>query len=417
MKEKIKTTIAILIVVIITAAGFVLDMNDKTADVYPDDNTLIRLYGEAHGAKMYYDIEFDLWKGYYDDGFRDLFVELPYYSAEFLNVWMKEDSDELIDLFFEEIQGTQSGNEYYNEFFHEIKELCPETVFHGTDVGHQYDTTGARYLKYLEDHDLAGSEKYKKAEECIRQGKEYRADDTSHNGISPIREKYMISNFIDEYSSVGGKIMGIYGGYHTQLNNPDLMAGSIREHFGDIISSVNLSSIAFSPDINPYKPGISITGIVFLMMLFVPNIYWGIKGKPEGYSDETEADHIILLIMERIGEALVTVSLLIFRSIDPRIKKLPEGVYFRWTMIIWLTSFVLMILYECYWIRYFKSQRRLQDFYISYAGFPLAGATLPVIAALLLGLYSRNVILICAALILGIGHIGIHITSIDTRHS
>ena len=159
MKEKIKTTIAILIVVIITAAGFVLDMNDKTADVYPDDNTLIRLYGEAHGAKMYYDIEFDLWKGYYDDGFRDLFVELPYYSAEFLNVWMKEDSDELIDLFFEEIQGTQSGNEYYNEFFHEIKDRCPETVFHGTDVGHQYDTTGARYLKYLEDHDLAVSEK------------------------------------------------------------------------------------------------------------------------------------------------------------------------------------------------------------------------------------------------------------------
>ncbi|MCR5000706.1 MAG: hypothetical protein K6A71_02795 [Lachnospiraceae bacterium] len=145
------------------------------------------------------------------------------------------------------------------------------------------------------------------------------------------------------------------------------------------------------------------------MMLFVPNIYWGIKGKPEGYSDETEADHKILLIMERIGEALVTVSLLIFRSIDPHIKKLPEGVYFRWTMIIWLTSFVLMILYECYWIRYFKSQRRLQDFYKSYAGFPLAGATLPVIAALLLGLYSGNVILICAALILGIGHIGIHL--------
>ena len=32
--------------------GFVLDMNDKTADVYPDDNTLIRLYGEAHGANV-----------------------------------------------------------------------------------------------------------------------------------------------------------------------------------------------------------------------------------------------------------------------------------------------------------------------------------------------------------------------------
>ena len=92
MKDKIKTIVAILIILIVTAAGFILDMNDKTADVYPDDNTLIRLYGEAHGAKMYYDIELDLWKDYYAEGCRDLFVELPYYSAEFLNVWMKEDN-------------------------------------------------------------------------------------------------------------------------------------------------------------------------------------------------------------------------------------------------------------------------------------------------------------------------------------
>ena len=408
MKERIKTIAAILVILIMVAVGFILDMNDKTADVYPDDNTFIRLYGEAHGAKMYYDIELDLWKDYYAEGYRDLFVELPYYSAEFLNVWMKEDSDELIDKFFEEIQGTQSGNEYYNEFFHEIKAQCPETIFHGTDVGHQYDTTGARYLEYLKDHDLADSENYKRAEECIRQGKEYRSDDTPHNGISPVREAYMTSNFIDEYSSVGGKIMGIYGGYHTQLNNPDLMAGRIREHFGDIISSVNLSSIAFSPDKNPYKLGFCFTGVVFLLMLFIPNMVWGIKGKPEGYDDMIEAEHKFLLTMERIGEVLVTVSLLIFTAINPQIKKLPEGVYFKWTVIIWLTSFVLMILYECYWIKYFKSQRRLQDFYSSFAGFPLAGATLPVIAVFLLGLYSGNIILICASLVLGIGHIGIH---------
>ena len=42
--------------------------------------------------QMYYDIELDLWKDYYAEGCRDLFVELPYYSAEFLNVWMKEDN-------------------------------------------------------------------------------------------------------------------------------------------------------------------------------------------------------------------------------------------------------------------------------------------------------------------------------------
>lgn len=38
-------------------------------------------------------------------------------------------------------------------------------------------------------------------------------------------------------------------------------------------------------------------------------------------------------------------------------------------------SFVLMILYEAWWIRYFRSERRLSDFYSSFCGVPLAGAT------------------------------------------
>ena len=35
---------------------------DSRKDIYPDDDTRIRLYGEAHGKKVYYDIEFELWK-------------------------------------------------------------------------------------------------------------------------------------------------------------------------------------------------------------------------------------------------------------------------------------------------------------------------------------------------------------------
>ena len=50
----------------------------------------------------------------------------------------------------------------------------------------------------------------------------------------------------------------------------------------------------------------------------------------------------------------------------------------------------------------------MKDYYSSFMGFPLAGATLPVMAVLLLGIYSENVIVICSAIILGIGHIGIH---------
>lgn len=68
-----------------------------------------------------------------------------------------------------------------------------------------------------------------------------------------------------------------------------------------------------------------------------------------------------------------------------------------------------MILYEIYWIRYFRSKKTMQDFYTSLLGVPVAGATMPVLAFLLLGIYGRNPFLILAVIILGIGHIGIHL--------
>ena len=39
----------------------------------------------------------------------------------------------------------------------------------------------------------------------------------------------------------------------------------------------------------------------------------------------------------------------------------------------------------------------------------MAGATLPVIVVLLLAIYGRNPLLFVAGIILGIGHIGIHL--------
>ena len=51
----------------------------------------------------------------------------------------------------------------------------------------------------------------------------------------------------------------------------------------------------------------------------------------------------------------------------------------------------------------------MKDFYSSFCGIPVAGATLPVIAFFLLGIYGSNVFLLVSVLILGIGHIGIHL--------
>lgn len=68
-----------------------------------------------------------------------------------------------------------------------------------------------------------------------------------------------------------------------------------------------------------------------------------------------------------------------------------------------------MVMYELWWVKYFRSERGLSDFYSGFMGIPLAGATLPVAALFLLGIYGRVAWILAATVILGIGHIGIHI--------
>ena len=53
--------------------------------------------------------------------------------------------------------------------------------------------------------------------------------------------------------------------------------------------------------------------------------------------------------------------------------------------------------------------KTMKDMYCSLFGIPVAGATLPVMAFLLLGIYGKNIFLIVSTIILGIGHIGIHL--------
>ena len=69
---------------------------------------------------------------------------------------------------------------------------------------------------------------------------------------------------------------------------------------------------------------------------------------------------------------------------------------------------ILMILYELYWIKYFKSKHTIQDFYSKLLIFPLAGSILPIFAFILLAIYGTNIFLLISTIILGIGHIGIH---------
>ena len=146
--------------------------------------------------------------------------------------------------------------------------------------------------------------------------------------------------------------------------------------------------------------GFSYVGLIFLLMLFVPNFLWT-KHQPKDYEKYAPKENKLLLTLERIGEVAVTALVLIFRDFNVQ----------GWSpRLLWLiAALALMLLYECFWIRYFRSGHTMRDFYSSLLGVPVAGATLPVIAVLLLAVYGRNPILFAAGIVLGIGHIGIHL--------
>lgn len=144
--------------------------------------------------------------------------------------------------------------------------------------------------------------------------------------------------------------------------------------------------------------GFSYIGLLFILLLFIPNMIW-VGKKPQGYTSENERKS--LLFFERAGEALTSCCSLVFSDFNIH----------KWTAWSWwlVAAFVLMALYELWWVRYFRSERELADFYSGLFGIPVAGATLPVIAFFMLGIYGKVLWMLIATVILGIGHIGIHV--------
>lgn len=144
--------------------------------------------------------------------------------------------------------------------------------------------------------------------------------------------------------------------------------------------------------------GFSYIGAVFLVLLLVPNLLWT-KNQPQDYAPEKE--NRILLVLERAGQVLVSALSLVLAPLNLQV----------WTLWSWwlVAAGGLMVLYEVFWLRYFRGGHTLEDFYGNFLGVPVAGAALPVLAFFCLGLYARSLWLLLAVLILGVGHIGIHL--------
>ena len=157
---------------------------------------------------------------YHEKGMRHYFLEDSYYVAGFLNLWMKADNDDILNQLYDDCEGTQAHSPVMLEFYKKIKENCPETFFHGTDIGHQYYSTGERYLKYLEDNGMKGSEEYALTLESIEQGKTFydkKRNESEYDGYK-YREQIMTENFLRELNSIGKNesVFGSYGGAHTE---------------------------------------------------------------------------------------------------------------------------------------------------------------------------------------------------------
>ena len=212
----------------------------------------IYLYGEMHADDACLEKEMALWGAFYAAGARDLFLEYPCYAADYFNQWMRADSDDILYRLYDEIWGTQAHSPNVLEFFKSFKEKYPETVFHGTDVGHFYWSMGERYLAELEAAGQKDSEAYTRAQEIMAQGKVYyeKRSADQKNGMeyaSIYRENCMAKNFIREYEKISGAmVMGIYGGAHVDLENENQWISSLAKQlslrYGDKLHAERLFS-------------------------------------------------------------------------------------------------------------------------------------------------------------------------------
>ena len=242
---KTKRMASLLCVLLLTLACFGCSAPSGSAE-----KGQIYLYGELHSVPEIKQKEFEIWNHYYHEkGMRHLFVEYSYFMAEYLNQWMQAEDDAILDQIYQNIEGTAGHSQATLDFLHSIKENCPETVFHGTDVGHQYWSTGQQYLADLEAAGQQDSEQYRLAQENIEQGETFYGDPSKGEADFAYRENAMVENFRRAYDALpeGTSIMGIYGNAHVLVYEKDYstgtvpsMAGQLRETYGDDFHTLDL---------------------------------------------------------------------------------------------------------------------------------------------------------------------------------
>jgi len=207
----------------------------------------IYLVGESHAVERILEENLRIWNDlYHNEGMRHYFVEYGYCTVGFLNMWMEADDNEILDMVYENWKGTSSHNQVVYDYFVNVKKTCPDTVFHCTDVEHQYKLTGAEYIKYLEENGMKDSEEYRRAEEANEQGRTfYQKKDVE---ATEYREAKMAENFMKEYDALNGiSVFGVFGSNHTNYpvirgeSTPTLATAIYRTYGMERLEVNNLS--------------------------------------------------------------------------------------------------------------------------------------------------------------------------------
>ena len=232
-----KRTLALLLAALLglTACGAPVEKGYTHGEIF--------IYGEEHANASCLDKELALWQTFYGQGMRHLFIEMGAGSTLLLNRWMAAEDDAYWDMVYGACEGTLFHAEVVADFYHQIKETCPDTIFHGFDIEHQYATSGEKARQLLEDEGKTDTDGYRAVERSIKQGVMYYrrgADDEA----DVQREYALANNFCTAFDALGGiSVVAFCGGAHADPNGMDhqtgtvpSMAAQIAAHYGSKVT-------------------------------------------------------------------------------------------------------------------------------------------------------------------------------------
>ena len=270
-----------------------IQINTIEPYIFPPSTGQIYMLGEEHFNKYHLELQLEFWDTFYNEhGMRYLFIEYEFSYAELLNMWMRGERDEILDVVENRVLAAfeEKNREYIvetlMEFYNRIKNEFPETIFYGLEV--EYTNSSALLiLQHLRDTEQEESELFRAVIQRVRQhsdlvleGKRAGASQ-EYFSFYNLRERDMTENFIKKFDSLQDEsVMAIFGAYHV-IPAPDFrvygvpnVANRLIERYGEQVTTISLEDFVTQQRLeNPTKVEIEINGNVYEALLLHELIY------------------------------------------------------------------------------------------------------------------------------------------------